>query len=461
MKITSYLKRPAVSSGEFPERNPNISYLLTSDGQDPHSVLIDASVDPPGLMADLLNNKSILTHILITHNHQDHISSLAALIKMFPGVHLGIPAQSLSDFLPRDSTGAFLLKHNTHIKFGNEVLTVLSTPGHTYDSVCFWSSTDKALFSGDTLFGGGIGCSDYNAGGNRNIFYQTIVQLVKWLDPKSRIYPGHYSEKYQALPPYTLAGEKTENPYVINALNGQRGAFDRDLKQFSIEFENYTASLMDESQVDRLYQLEKQSWVPELQAGRELISTRIRQGHRILGLEKDAELLGMVCWRYSTFSIQSGKERFPLSFAEFSSNQSDSDQKPQSAFIYNVGVKAGFRQGGAGSLLLQEAFQKIREYGISQVFVDCRMPSYNGSQILPNERIKPNPEFKAAIDGFFASGQVPNKSKFALDPRLRFYMANGFQPWLILNNFIQDYSSGNKRVICFINLERDDYSNRE
>jgi hydroxyacylglutathione hydrolase len=455
MNIISYLTRLPVPEGEFTERNPNISYLLTSEGRNPQSIIIDAGADPRELQADLLKNNSTLTHILITHIHNDHTANLDELMKLFPGVRPGIPGVSLSGFKSPGYSNAFTLKHNMHIKFGDQIIAVLHTPGHTFDSVCFWSQTEKALFSGDTLFGGGIGCADYDAGGNRNIFYQTIGSLIKWLDPESRIYPGHFSEKYQVLPPYNLAGEKVHNPYVVNALQGKRGAFDRDLREFSIEFENYNANIMDESQVDRLYQLEKQSWVPELQASREKILTRILMGHQILALEKNSELFGMVCWRYSACSIDVGKECFPGTFEEFSGERAEAVRKPLSAFIYNVGVKAGSRQNGTGSLLLQEAFQNIRDQGVNQVFVDCRMPSYNGSQVLPNEKIKPNPAFKAAVDRYFATGQIPAKSEFDLDPRLRFYIKNGFQPWLLLNNFINDYSSGNKRLICFINLDQD------
>jgi glyoxylase-like metal-dependent hydrolase (beta-lactamase superfamily II)/GNAT superfamily N-acetyltransferase len=458
MKIISYLSRIPLRSGEFVERNPNISYLLTSAGEKPPSVLIDASVDPQALKIELLKNRSVLTHILITHNHPDHITSLSALMKMFPDTRLGVPEMSLSGFSAYGYTRLLALKNNIDIKFGDAVLTVLHTPGHTYDSMCYWSQSEKAIFTGDTLFGGGIGCADYDAGGNRNIFYKTIDHLLKLLDPESQIFPGHFSEKYQAMPPYNLSGEKDNNPYVKNVLEGKRGAFDRDLKTFSVEFESFNTSIMDEHQVDRLYKLETQSWIPELQASRELILSRIQQGHQILGLEKDAELLGMVCWRYSGYSIHKGKDRFPRSFMEFSGSREETGQRPWSAFIYNVGVKAGFRQIGTGSLLLQEAFHKIRERGVSQVFVDCRMPSYNGSQRLPNERIKPNSEFKEAIDRYFATGEFPAKTEFELDPRLRFYMKNGFQPWLLLDNFINDFSSGNKRLICFINLEQDDHS---
>ena len=51
---------------------------------------------------------------------------------------------------------------------------------------------------------------------------------------------------------------------------------------------------------------------------------------------------------------------------------------------------------------------------------------------------------------------ISEKEKLLIDPILRFYSTNGFRPWLIKNEFIQDKSSGNIRIICYINLEQDE-----
>ena len=50
---------------------------------------------------------------------------------------------------------------------------------------------------------------------------------------------------------------------------------------------------------------------------------------------------------------------------------------------------------------------------------------------------------------------ISEKEKLLVDPILRFYTINGFRPWLIKNEFIQDESSGNIRIICYINIENE------
>lgn len=460
MNLISYRNHvPAewLIQGSFLDRNPNMSYLLTSSGQDARSVLIDASVDPERITHDLAQQKSTLEYILITHHHDDHVFALPELIKKFPGVSVGIHKSSLQDLSARGFANLFPLENNMVISMGDEALSVIYTLGHTFDSVCFWNQKGNLFFAGDTIFGGGIGCCDYSAGGNRNIFYQTIVNLLDRLAPDTRIYPGHFSEHYQTVPPYDIAMEKVKNLYIANALQGKRGAFDRDLKEFSIEFETDNYAMMDESEIDRIYALEKEAWVPELQASKETILTRLRNGHNLLAVKKHNELLGMIGWCYSEFSIQKGLANFPRKFSDFSASKNCTNRDVQSAFIYNVGVKATFRQGGTGSLLLQRAFEKIRADGIHHVFVDSRLPSYNGSQTDSRENVKQIPEFKEVIDRYFLSNQFPNEREFALDPSIRFYMKNGFKPWLILKDFIQDHPSNNMRVICCLNLEQDNF----
>jgi len=108
-----------------------------------------------------------------------------------------------------------------------------------------------------------------------------------------------------------------------------------------------------------------------------------------------------------------------------------------------------------GSLLLQWAFEKIRKDGIYQVFLDSRMPSYNGSHEHSHETVQQNHEFRHAIDRYFATNQFPDNCDFIQDKAIRFYMKNGLTPWLILKDFIQDEPSGNMRVICYLNLEQD------
>jgi glyoxylase-like metal-dependent hydrolase (beta-lactamase superfamily II) len=430
-----------------------MSYLLSSDKQDCSAVLIDASVDPKQVSADLKKKRCRLAYILLTHYHADHIYNLSEMLKEFPEVKIGIHSYSLERLASQGYKNIFPIEDNVQTRFGDIEMTALYTPGHTVDSVCFWDENGENIFTGDTIFGGGIGCSDYGSGGNRNIFYQTILKLLKILPPQTKVYPGHYSEHYKTSPPYPLSTEKTLNPYLINTLHGRHGDFDRELKNFSRDFEIYDYAIMDESHIDEICALEKATWIPELQASKSTILKRLRLGHLILAIKRQDELLGMASWRYSNFSIEHPLKNFPHDFAEFSTHISASREEAQSAFIYNVGVKTTSREKGIGSLLLQEAFVRMRADGIAHVFVDSRLPSYNGSQKNDDEDVQQIPEFKSAIDRYYSRGKFPLESEFSLDPTVRFYMGNGFRPWAILKDFIKDKSSGNMRIICYMVLE--------
>jgi len=88
--------------------------------------------------------------------------------------------------------------------------------------------------------------------------------------------------------------------------------------------------------------------------------------------------------------------------------------------------------------------------------VDSRIPSYQGSNYGEFENISPANEFAETVNSYFSQNFNSEKEKLLVDPILRFYTANGFRPWLIKNEFIRDESSGNNRIICYINLEQDE-----
>ena len=453
----NHMPQEWLTKDSFLYRNPNMSYLVSSGHSHTQCVLIDASGDLDAIAHALEQRRLTLDCILLTHSHSDHTFSLPAWIKKFPDIKIGIHPSSLKALSSWGFNHLFPLDDGMVISVGDKALLVIHAPGHTWDSVCFWDQGGNNLFSGDVIFGGNIGCSDYHAGGNRNVFYQTIINLLKKIPSHANIYSGHYSDIYQSPPPYNLLEEKVKNPYLSNALEGKRGNFDRELKAFSIDFEVKDYAMLRKSDIDKICSLEKVIWIHELQASRQTILTRLRNGHKMLAIKESDKLLGMVSWYYSRFSIKDPPGNFPRKFSEFSTCNSCSIPEAQSAFIYNVGVKPECRENGVGSLLLQGAFEKIREDGIYQVFLDSRMPSYNGSQEYPQEIVQQNFVFRHSIDRYFTTNQFPDNSDFLRDKAIRFYMKNGLAPWLIVKGFVQDEPSGNMRVICYLNLEQDSY----
>jgi hydroxyacylglutathione hydrolase len=454
--VKVFQKNKALPQGGFIKRNPNVSYLLTAGSVNRESLLVDANLQPEQLEQELKKTQSTLKGVVLTHLHGDHIADLQAVSSMFPFIKFYVNSGSCQalDSVGLKNVGP--LEDGQIVLLENLELVSLFTPGHTYDSLSLWSPKHKILFTGDTLFGGGIGCCDYFNGGNRNIFYSTLQNLLQRLNPETRIYPGHYSEHYHSLPPYPLSGELVRNPYLVSVTKGKRGDFDRALKEFSVEFERNDHFLLSESDINWICELEKESWIPELRASKETILKRLRSGHKMLALGNKNKLSGMISWRYDGFSIKDGPSKFPQDFNEFSLKKSAPKPKARSAFIYNLGVRASARKQGVGSSLLQLAFETIRSDGIEQVFVDSRIPSYKGSNYGEFENVSPANEFAETVNSYFSQSIISEKDKLLVDPILRFYIANGFRSWLIKNEFIKDESSGNKRIICYINLEQDE-----
>jgi len=306
-----------LSKDSFLDRNPNMSYLVSSGRPHTRCVLIDASGDFDTIVHDLEQRRLTLDCILLTHSHLDHTFGLPAWIKKFPDIKIGVHRSCLNALSSCGFNHLFPLEDDMVISVGDIVLSVIYTPGHTWDSVCFWDQGGNNFFSGDVIFGGNIGCSDYHAGGNRNFFYQTITHLLKHLPSNTNIYPGHCSEIYQSPPPYKLLEEKVKNPYLCNVIQGKRGNFDRDLKAFSIEFEVENYAMLHKSDIDKIWALEKEIWIPELQASRQTILTRLRNGHKMLAIKERDKLSGMVGWCSQDFQSRTLRETSPGNFLNF------------------------------------------------------------------------------------------------------------------------------------------------
>ena len=140
-----------------------------------------------------------IERILITHGHIDHISG-AQEPKMETHASLCIhPLDAPALKSPPDCT----LSDGQEIPLGNFKISVIHTPGHSPGSVCFYAP--GALFTGDTLFAGSIGRTDF-PGGSHEQLVQGVVRKLFPLGDNIRIYPGHG-------PHSTIGKERLYNPF--------------------------------------------------------------------------------------------------------------------------------------------------------------------------------------------------------------------------------------------------------
>ena len=140
-------------------------YILISEGE----ALV---IDPGGGLKRILKEigEAKLKYIVLTHCHWDHVSEALKL---------------------KEKTGAKILtnlKEDDEIKVGDSVLKVISTPGHTKESICLLA--EDFIFTGDTLFEDGTGRTDL-PGGSQKDLENSLSKLKKILKPGTKIYPGH------------------------------------------------------------------------------------------------------------------------------------------------------------------------------------------------------------------------------------------------------------------------------
>ena len=85
-------------------------------------------------------------------------------------------------------------------------IQMLHTPGHTAGSCCYYLKDEKILFSGDTLFCGSVGRTDF-PGGSMAQMRQSLRRLLDTLPGDTDVYPGHDSAT-------TIDMEKRYNPFA-------------------------------------------------------------------------------------------------------------------------------------------------------------------------------------------------------------------------------------------------------
>ena len=173
------------------EKMSNNCYLLrcreTGD-----QVLVDAA-DSPDTLLPLIGDAG-LASVVTTHQHWDHHRALAAVVSATPAtVVAGAPDAAAIE----EQTGVTVDRRvgdDDTVQVGSCTLRVIAVAGHTPGSICLVyddPSGHPHLFTGDSLFPGGVG----NTFGDAEAFQQLIgdvtTKLFGTLPDDTWFYPGH------------------------------------------------------------------------------------------------------------------------------------------------------------------------------------------------------------------------------------------------------------------------------
>lgn len=179
-------------------------------------------VDAPEGMAQWIAAQDLkIDALLLTHQHFDHVLDAAAIAQNQQCPVYAFAAYSTDLTLEKlyaAFTGAgisvepfnvtHLLADQAEFRLGGIDWRALHIPGHSPDSLCFYSAADHAVLGGDVLFRDGVGRTDF-PGGSWELLQQGIEQKLLPLADATRVYPGHG-------PDTTIGRERLANPFLLD-----------------------------------------------------------------------------------------------------------------------------------------------------------------------------------------------------------------------------------------------------
>ncbi|MGM0651198.1 MAG: MBL fold metallo-hydrolase [Bacillota bacterium] len=177
------------------------------------AVIIDPGAEGKSIISTICSLGVKVKYIINTHAHVDHVGA-NGMLKNEYSVPIMInkkdlelyqnPGFGLKLFLKKQPMPEQFIGEGDEVLFGNQVLKVFETPGHSEGGVCLYGSS--LVFCGDTLFAGSIGRTNL-PGGSYDKLIRSIKSKLLTLPPDTKVYPGHGSFT-------TIETEVKANPFL-------------------------------------------------------------------------------------------------------------------------------------------------------------------------------------------------------------------------------------------------------
>jgi glyoxylase-like metal-dependent hydrolase (beta-lactamase superfamily II) len=196
----------------------NFCYLI-ADEQAKEGLFIDPSADHDLLLKEAASHGLTIKYVVNTHHHIDHAMGNKEMVRRTGAkivIHeldapwlLATPPDMLEMFGAEASPPAdILVSDGQRIQVGNVALQVIHTPGHSPGGICLYA--DGVVFTGDTLFVGAIGRTDF-PGCSYPELERSIRTKLYVLPGDTVVFPGH---NYGMRPTSTIDLERRTNEFV-------------------------------------------------------------------------------------------------------------------------------------------------------------------------------------------------------------------------------------------------------
>jgi glyoxylase-like metal-dependent hydrolase (beta-lactamase superfamily II) len=172
-------------------------------GRSRDAVIVDATDDARPVISFCKRLELRVRQVLLTHGHFEHAADAERTVQEFGctvslhrddhAIFFDIPRLALSfgqTISPRKLTPAPLVDNQTIAALPDFPIMVLHVPGHSEGSVAFYLPEAHWLLTGDTLFHGGIGRTDF-PGGNATQLVASIESRIYTLPEQTQVIPGH------------------------------------------------------------------------------------------------------------------------------------------------------------------------------------------------------------------------------------------------------------------------------